>query len=517
MQDGYRGGDNWQTGGAGRIRSRRGGGFPWLRAAALVVIAFCAAVPFTSIPGKIKRGLKEVVAARRGPVVNEGEVIRRVEERVRAEYEEQLERLRKENAANAESTASGPPTNQAEPDHGESVAIPRTEDHTANSGGDVRALRNGIPLKTEVKVDKGGVASKERTADDSYVAEYTLRVRVPAPAKTLADLHAVNPRLGAILPGLAPMLETAKVSPRFYQLYENKTKRVKSDATRLDVLLSKHNFYDCETMLELRHPASGRRVFLLQAEMDVVSDGSDGDRLTTMPAEIVDSTHYQPFTSYGWPKRSTTPNPMVAGWERRVTNAEKELADRATTAERRKWLNDRIAYLKRGISDMKGRSFLIAEYDPFVVIPVDILTSTGDPFAPRVGDYAVVAHGDKVYPAIVGDGGPSFKVGEASLRLAKEIEPKSTPYRRPVDKLVVTYLVFPNSREAERKAPDYAAWRARCELLLGEVGGLGSGTVLHQWQDLLPAAVPPEPTPAPTAEGTSAPATPPAQPASTGQ
>jgi hypothetical protein len=254
-------------------------------------------------------------------------------------------------------------------------------------------------------------------------------------------------------------------------------------------------------MLELSPPKSGPRAFLMQAEMDVVSDGSDGDRLATMPEEIVNSTHYQPFTSYGWPKRGKAANPMVAGWERRIRNAEAELADRATTAERRKWLKERIAYLKRGVADMKGRSFLIAEYDPFIVIPVDILTATSDPFAPRVGDYAVVVHGKKVYPAIVGDGGPTFKVGESSLRLAKEIEPKSTPYRRPVDQLVVTYLVFPNSREAERKAPDYTAWRTRCEKLLGEFCGLGAGYTLHQWQDLLPAVAPPEPPPAAPAGG----------------
>ena len=51
---------------------------------------------------------------------------------------------------------------------------------------------------------------------------------------------------------------------------------------------------------------SGRGVFLLQAEMDVVSDGSDGDRLPVMPEEIVTSTNYQPFTSYGWRKTGST-------------------------------------------------------------------------------------------------------------------------------------------------------------------------------------------------------------------
>ena len=50
-----------------------------------------------------------------------------------------------------------------------------------------------------------------------------------------------------------------------------------------------------ETMLELKHPASGRKVLLVQSEMDVNVDGSDGDRL--LPVDMTSST-FQPFTSY---------------------------------------------------------------------------------------------------------------------------------------------------------------------------------------------------------------------------
>ena len=94
--------------------------------------------------------------------------------------------------------------------------------------------------------------------------------------------------------------------------------------------------------------------------------------------------------------------------------------------------------------------------------------------------------GGKVYPAIVGDGGPSFKVGEGSLRLAQELEPRSSPYRRPVSDLTVTYVVFPRSAETPWRVPDYAHWHARCSELLKEIGGLGEGLELHQWKDLFP-------------------------------
>ena len=76
---------------------------------------------------------------------------------------------------------------------------------------------------------------------------------------------------------------------------------------------------------------------------------------------------------------------------------------------------------------------------------------------------AVVVHGDKLYPAIVSDGGPTFKVGEASLRMAKQINPRASSYSRPESDLVVTYLVFPGSREETREPPDYEKWLIRCE------------------------------------------------------
>ena len=276
---------------------------------------------------------------------------------------------------------------------------------------------------------------------------------------------------------------------------------MRRDANSLNELLTKHNLYDCETILQFR-TAAGRPVFYLQADMDVVSDGSDGDRLPVMPDEIVNSSNYQPYTSYGWAKKSPTPNPMVAGWEKRLAAAEKELADRTTTAERKAWLKDRLIFLKRGLVDLKTRSFLVAEYDPFIVIPVNLLTSN-DQFAPKIGDYAVVIYGSKIYPAIVGDGGPSFKVGEASLRMARELNPKATPFNRPVSDLKVGYLVFPGTREAERGPPDYAKWQQRCHELLGEIGGVGEGYQLHLWQDLLPKPAPPGPVviPAPLPNG----------------
>jgi hypothetical protein len=492
--------------------NRRKPGFRWFGPRDLVYLGIGALAFFGSGQfGKVKRGLKEIFAPQPAEVSpDDADIRRQIESRLRAEMEEELEReIAAMKAAAAESEAK----RAAEQD---AVVPAPAAEPAVGSVTDVRKLRSGIPFKTEVKIEKGGIASKERVNDTSYTAFYQLNLRVPTAAKTMAELETSNPDLSKLLPGLPSLIEKAEVSGWFQKLYANKTDRVRRDANTLNELLTKHNIYDCETILQFRTPA-GTPVFLLQAEMDVVSDGSDGDRLATMPDEIVNSTHYQPFTSYGWPKKTQTPNPMVAGWEKRVATAQKELADKATTAARKTWLRDRIAYLKRGIADMKNRSFLIAEYDPFIVIPVNILTAN-DPFAPKAGDYAVVVHGKKLYPAIVGDGGPSFKVGEASLRMARELNPKASPYSRPVSDLKVTYLVFPGSREAEKGPPDYEKWRQKCHELLTGIGGVGDGVELHVWQDLLPKPVPPEPpvvpapevTPPPASGGSAPAATPPA-------
>lgn len=433
-------------------------------AAALLLVCFLIALPFTPIAGKIKRGLKEIFASDppSSPV---------------APVDPGVESPRL--------PLPDPDDGIIDPEPDPPVPIGRL---VVPDGVSITKLSKDIDLKVELETEEGDLASAERERRESYAAEYVLKVRMPRPSESLADLETVNSKLGTLLPGLATMFPKSQVSSWYRKLYLNKAGRLKANVARLDDILTRHNFYDCETMLNMKHPQSGRRVFLMQAEMDVVSDGSDGDRLPEMPAEIVKSTYYQPFTSYGWKKQTSTPNPMVQGWKDRIEKAKKELAAAGTSADRKSWLRERLQMLERGVADMKARSFLIAEYDPFIVIPVNLLTDRSDPYAPNVGDYVVVIHGEKLYPAIVGDGGPTFKVGEGSLRLAKEINNRASPYRRPVEKLVVTYLVFPRSAAPTKSAPDYAAWRKKCGELLQEIGGLGPGVQLHEWEDLLGTA-----------------------------
>ncbi len=438
-------------------------GFPWGATAfglGLILLAILGlAILLTPLGAKVKRGLKEVF----GP--------------------DTIVLEKKEPDSGGETSAPVEPLTPLESDP--DPPFPRGV-LTPPDGVDIRQLSKGIDLKVIFDSSDGELASMERTSREAYLAEYALRVRLPRPARTLEELTLTSPHLLEILPGLKAMLPRAEVSAWYRQVYANKVARLKSNVGRLDEVLSKHNFYDCETMLNLRSEGSGQRLFLMQAEMDVVSDGSDGDRLARMQDAIVNSTNYQPFTSYRWKKSGSTPNPMIAGWERRIGNARGEIGEAGTGEKRKVWLRDRIKMLEAGVADMKFASFLIAEYDPFIVIPINILTDRRDPYAPNVGDFAILIHERVVYPAIVGDAGPSFKVGEASLRLARELNASATPYSRPVSDLTVTYLVFPRTADDPKRVPDYAHWRRRCGELVEKVGGLGQGVELHEWKDLLP-------------------------------
>lgn len=456
------------------------GRMPWLRASFFLLVVFFVSLPFTPIPEKLKDYAKELIVARRQASKAQAEKPRQ---------EPVVDKVAT-GEKGAEPVIADPNPVEKIPSDTVKVIVPdkvvRTPVvHEIGTRGDMKRMSKGFTFDFELDAQNGGLASDERIDNKSYVAEYKLKVKLPKASQSIEQLSGVNSEIDHILPDLDKMLERSEVSDFYYQLYKNKMARLQRDALKLNELSTKHNFFDCETILNLKHAESGRRVLLMQADMDVVSDGSDGDRLAVMPDAIVNSTHYQPFTSYGWVKTSRTVNPMLAGWKKRIGNAKREIAERSTKADRRNWLESRLKMLERGVADMKSRSFLIAEYDPFIVMPVNMLKNRTDKYAARVGDYAVVIYGGKVYPAIVGDGGPTFKVGEASLRMAKQLNERSSPYSRPVSDLSVTYLVFSNSREKRAKAPDYKYWHEKCSELLAEIGGLGEGYELHQWEDLL--------------------------------
>jgi hypothetical protein len=355
---------------------------------------------------------------------------------------------------------------------------------------DTGRLFSGITLHSSVETTPGADASTERVDPESYVLDLKLNARVPTPNRALEELAKITPRLPELLPGLAAMAGPDSVSPLFAELYNTKIKMLRENLARLDLLLSRHNFFDCQTVLQLQHAQSHRRALLLQADMDVDADGSDGDR---MPSSLGAPTNFKPFTSFKWNKKTPQPNPYLAGTEERLKKAEDEFAAKTTSAERKNDLRKAITQLRTEVATLKKFSFLIGTTDPYIVIP-GAFTRGKD--AAKTGDYALVIYGDGIYPAIVGDIGPNDKVGEASFRIAKQINPQATPYNRPVSDLKVTYLIFPGTADPQFGPPDLEKLQDRCQKLVDEIGG--ATVQLHHWENIIPPPPTPTPSPSPT-------------------
>src|SRR5438552_19081386 len=290
------------------------------------------------------------------------------------------------------------------------------------------------------------------------------------------------------------MLPPNPVSPLFAQLYEMKVKVLRENLARLDQVLSRHNFFDCQTVLQLQHPQSHRKALLLQGEMDVEADGADADR---MPVGTGISTNFKPFTSYRWLKKTPAPNPYRPAAQDRLKRTEGEYALKTTTPERKRDLRLSLVQLRDEVTTLKKSSFLIGATDPYIVVPGAFAHGND---APKDGDCALVVFADAVYPALEGHIGPNDRVGEASLRIAKQSNGLSTPYNRPVSDLKVTYLVFPGTADKPFGPPDLDKLQARCEALVKEIGG--ASVPLHHWENIIPPPPTPTPTPSPAASPT---------------
>ena len=363
------------------------------------------------------------------------------------------------------------------------VRDPLPSKHVNYKSIDTARLWSGVESSTKVEIKQGREASYERKQKGSYLFDFKIIINSPKAVDNLKGLELNNPLLGKILPGLGELFSSSSVSGFYYKLYDIKSKRFQQYLTRLNAIPDKHNYYDCETILEMTYAQSGRKVLFVQSEMDVVSDGSDGDRMPEYDKYIAESTNYQPFTSYGWRKKTNRPNPLLARWNKKLTDDQKKLADKGLRSSQKASIEQNISKLKREIADMKARSFLIARADPFIVIPSWMRSyASQNDFAPSVGDYVAVVYDGKIYPAIIGDTGPTWKIGEASLRLAKQLNSKATSYSRPVSDLKVSYLIFPGTA-AQPDAPDLDKWNKEVNRLLNEIGGLGEGYLLHSWDN----------------------------------
>lgn len=366
-------------------------------------------------------------------------------------------------------------------------------------------LFNGLEIHSRVQTSEGTLAVLERRIPESYGLELNVDVRVPQAAQTLDELATADPMIGSVLPGLKDELLRAKVSNFYHGLYQLKLDSLNRNLVRLEQIVSRHNFFDCNTILELQDQKTNRKALLIQSDMDVNGDGSDADR-----SSDVDGTaaNFQPYTSYRWPKKTTNASQFIPEREDRLKQLQTECDAKATAPERKRLLKDEIEEVQRELNDLKKYSFLISKADPFIVLPGFMFRQPTHPFEPKLGDLAVVIFQGKLYPALVGDAGPSYKVGEASLRICRQLDPRSNAYNRPSSDLDITYVVFPGSAEEPPGPPDLRKLRDRCSALLNEIGGYNGELFL--WEDILAK---PSPSPSvsvsasasPSPSGTAAP------------
>lgn len=339
----------------------------------------------------------------------------------------------------------------------------------------LNTITPGVNLKSHIHFNPGTTAAQDRGKREAYQVNISMDMFIPHAATGDELLHA-NPQLPKVLAQFPSIMEKAHVSQWYHALYLHKQNRIRKNAATINNLLDRHNFYDTDTILEIEAPQSGRKVLWIQADMDVVSDGSDGDRLPNMPESIRKSDHYQPSTSYRWKKRTDRVNPLLPGWQERLARLRKNPKNN----------KDAIEHAQLVIADLKRYSFLLAQYDPFIVVPLTVKSGKDHGYRPNPGDYAAVIVENRVFPAIVGDFGPRFKTGEASLRLCKEVNPKSSVYARAVSDLGVSYIIFPGSAEEEKGPIDYNRLNTRIRELLDEMGGLGAEAKFVELHDEVP-------------------------------
>lgn len=377
---------------------------------------------------------------------------------------------------------------------------------------DLSKLFSQILVKSSVGCEASDQTALATIANtNSYELDIHLHVLWPKAATSVADLAAATPELPLLLPELDALLAGIQPSPDFATLLKNKERSLKANLQMLQKLPYRDSLFDCQTILDLENRKTSRRALLVQAIMNVNTDGSDGDRNLEIDKL---STTYQPQTNYRWPKTGTHTNPCLREFESRLALLEAELANGMMTPEVKGSLSRERTYVKATIEELKRWDFLVGTADPFIVLPSFMVGKSAG--QPAIGDYAVVICHGKLYPAILGDMGPGTKIGEASLRLCRQIDPKSGADRRPVSRPEVAYLVFPGTAEKPFSAPDYRHWAERCRALWKEFGGSDSAE-WHEWTSLEKPWPTPTPSPIPSATPLTSPTESPTPSIQTGQ
>ncbi len=339
-------------------------------------------------------------------------------------------------------------------------------------------LHQHLNLVVEVSSEEGEVASRLREDLSAYEVRSRLIYQVPRAARTLEELDSRGTALERSWPNLETLIQDSRVSPFYHSLYERKVTFLNQRLTHVREFPHRHNMYDCDTILEMTSADGLHRALLIQADMDVVTDGTDPDR--TMEVDSRSPT-FQPFTAYNWPRQTRHPHPLEADYMKEKAELELAMKRDGLSADERYSMTLRLRVIRQSLEAMKYRSTLVSSLDPFIVVPV-FMTRESSAHAPKVGDYALVFYGEQIWPAVVGDTGPNSKVGEASLKIARQLDSSidGSARSRPVSTLGVTYLIFNGSADAKMSPPDLQRWEQHCKEWFKKWGG--DPMAISSWQ-----------------------------------
>lgn len=314
-----------------------------------------------------------------------------------------------------------------------------------------------------------------------------LKHKRPAPVLSLDMLERLNPGLTKALPSLGTLLKDAVVSPKYDEMYHRKAVHLINNGNQLD-----SHYTDAATVLHLTDKSTQTKVVLFQAAMEVDVDGSNPERFESLNQYDLTDPDFQPRLSYEWLSEKAASNPFDPVLKETTSQLDQLLHDLSSFYQKGGFAYDKNKQLRHGtngaltlgvdqlnktlaavikankevkeLRNQLGRNAsLMGKEDPFIVIPQWWIESgTTDTHPVKLGDFAAVIFNGEIYPAIVGDLGPDLKCGEASLPLARKLNPKYNSSNG-LDDPRATYLIFPGSGDSLRtpssKAPNKTLYR----------------------------------------------------------
>jgi hypothetical protein len=333
------------------------------------------------------------------------------------------------------------------------------------------------PPRTDVSTARTDASAEElRDRPKAYMARFSARLRLPAPAETWEAIIAAQPELGEHRSWLEQLFgsETLQTSPLYPAHYQARARDLQRRSAVFHDLPDATRFYDLHALLKTPSaPAAARPALLLQGEFTrrgstrAIEDFESGQD----PTEVT----YNPVTSYRWPRseKADAETTRLQQSSRAVLNdLETEYAVVGLPRKRNRALEAGIAQRKAELELLPQWSYLDSGEVPFVVLPPVYRQFAGQTLSPELGDLALLLIGDQALPAIFGD--ETADPGQAQLSPALwEAAAPATGANAGPETVRAALLLFPGTADPEtlQQAPDSQSIRERVAQIYRDLSG----------------------------------------------